>query len=305
LALEIIIKTRKRLLPLIITIIISLCFSILGLYSGFFNFSTAFIPEGQGGIDPLIGLINALILIIIAASGAFLIYLLLKHNKEMFLKYFFFITFFLISGFMLFLFGLSILNLFPYVDLIHFILVIVISFITGFIISLMIFFEKFYKKLIVKNIGLLVFGALVGSFLGLVLPIWTSLLLLVGLSIYDIFAVFKGPIKKIVELNEKRNNNFLKMSYSMPDYEIGLGDLTFYSMLACLSLKIGFDTPFINEFGVIGVFLPCICSIIGIILGAILTFKLLEKREMLPGLPISIGLGLVFFGISILIFWII
>ncbi|MBD3228418.1 MAG: hypothetical protein GF329_09540, partial [Candidatus Lokiarchaeota archaeon] len=108
---EIVIKTKNRILPLLGTIAVALGFSILGINSGFFNFTTAFIPEGQGGFDPLIGLINAIILILIALFGAFMIYLLLKYDKEKILKYFFFGSFMFIGSFMLFLFGLSLLNL--------------------------------------------------------------------------------------------------------------------------------------------------------------------------------------------------
>ena len=302
-AIEIVLKTRNRVIPLILTIIISIGFSLLGIGSGFFDFSTAFIPEGQGVFDPLIGLFNASILIIIAIFGAFMIYLLIKHNKENILKYFFYISFIFIGGFMIFLFGISILYLFSLDDWLSYILMTILSFSSSFLLTFMIFSEKVDKKIMIKNAALLIFGALIGSFLGLVLPTWTSFLLLIGLSIYDIFAVFKGPIKKIFELNKDRQQNFLEISYSKPDYEIGLGDLTFYSMLVCLSLKTGFELPFINEWGYFAISLLCISSIVGIIIGALITFKLLERKEMLPGLPISIGLGIGFFGIVVLIFW--
>ncbi|MHA1310498.1 MAG: hypothetical protein ACTSQO_06165 [Candidatus Helarchaeota archaeon] len=300
---EIVVKTRKRLVPLIITMFIAIGFSIVGLISGFFDFNATFIPENQGNLNPLIGLINAMILIIIASFGGFIIYLLLKYKKEKFLKHFFFISFVLISGLMLFLFGLSILYIFSISDLLSFFIVIIVSFLSGVALTLAIFHDKFSKNVKIKNAGLLIYGGLIGSFLGLILPNWTSFLLLIGLAIYDIIAVFKGPIKKIIELNEKKNSFAFEMSYSMQDYEIGLGDLTFYSMLTCSALKIGFETPFISQYGIIAIFLPCIASIIGILIGAIITFKLLEKREILPGLPLSIGIGIGFFGIVFLIFW--
>lgn len=300
---EIVLKTRNRILPLVGTIGVALGFSLLGINSGFFNFTTAFIPEGQGGFDPLIGLLNAAILILIALFGAFMIYLLLKYDKDKILKYFFIGSFIFIGSFMIFLFGLSLLNLLAANYLFLFIIVLLSSFGIGILLSLMIFYKRFSKNRNIKNIGLLIFGALIGSFLGLVLPTWTSFLLLIGLSIYDIFAVFKGPIKKIIELNEEKNKEFCEVSYALPDYEIGLGDLTFYSMLACSTLRVGYNTSFINEWGLLAIFLPCIMSIIGIIIGALITFKLLEKKEILPGLPISILLGIGLFGIIILIFW--
>ncbi|TFF85508.1 MAG: hypothetical protein EU551_03885 [Promethearchaeota archaeon] len=302
---EITVKTKKRLLPLIITISIALGLSFLGIISGFFTFSTAFIPEGQGGFDPLIGLFNALILIVIAIFGAFMIYLLLKYKKENIIRYFFFVSFIIIGGFMLFLFGISILYMFYVFDIVYYIIMTILSFSIGILLTFMIFYKKLSNNILIKNTGLMIFGALIGAFLGLVLPTWTSFLLLIGLSIYDVFAVFKGPIKKILELEEKNNQNFLEIRNEIRNYEIGLGDLTFYSMLVCATLKIGFDTQFIRIWGPIAIFLPCLVSIIGILLGALITFKLLEKKEMLPGLPISILLGIGLFGLVLLVFWVI
>jgi presenilin-like A22 family membrane protease len=181
----------------------------------------------------------------------------------------------------------------------------ILSFAIGTLLTFMIFYKKLSNNILIKNTGLMIFGALIGAFLGLVLPTWTSFLLLIGLSIYDVFAVFKGPIKKILELEEKNNQNFLEIRNKIHDYEIGLGDLTFYSMLVCATLKIGFDTEFIRVWGPFAIFLPCLVSIIGILMGALITFKLLEKKEMLPGLPISILLGIGLFGLVLLVFWLI
>jgi hypothetical protein len=69
---------------------------------------------------------------------------------------------------------------------------------------------------------------------------------------------------------------------------MGLGDLTFYSMLA--------GHMFLN-FGV----LSCLASVIGILVGCFMAFKMLEKRGIFPGLPFPIAFGLAFgFIISLL-----
>jgi hypothetical protein len=60
---------------------------------------------------------------------------------------------------------------------------------------------------------------------------------------------------------------------------MGLGDLTFYSMLSGHML--------IN-FGAVS----SLASIVGILLGCMLTFKMLEKKGMFPGLPFPIAFGL-------------
>jgi len=312
---EIVLKTKYKIIPLLITLFIAFGFTYLGLTSGFFNFSTVFIPEGQGTVDPLIGLLNATILIIISFIGAVFIYFLLKKGKENMLKIILFITFSFVGGFMLFLFNLSLLFMFSLYSFLYLILVLILSLFIGIILTTMIFSKKFSKFLFLRNISLMIFGALIGAFLGLVLPTWTSILLLIGLSLYDIYAVFKGPIKKIIELESSNDNNnesiinnckkFNILFLSIIDYEIGLGDLSFYSMLVCLSYKLSNELSFITIHGSFIVLIPCLMSIVGIIMGAYITFKLLNYYELLPGLPISIGLGLSFFGLTILIFWII
>jgi hypothetical protein len=60
---------------------------------------------------------------------------------------------------------------------------------------------------------------------------------------------------------------------------MGLGDLTFYSMLSGHMLI---------YFG----YISCIASMIGILAGCLLSFKMLEKKGMFPGLPFPIVLGL-------------
>ncbi|MHA1220863.1 MAG: hypothetical protein ACTSQB_03950, partial [Candidatus Heimdallarchaeota archaeon] len=77
-----------------------------------------------------------------------------------------------------------------------------------------------------------------------------------------------------------------KPEYEYIDYiELGLGDLAFFGMLFSFALiKLGFFSA--------------ISAFIGVIIGAVITIKLLEKAKMMPGLPISIGLGLIFaFGV--------
>jgi hypothetical protein len=60
---------------------------------------------------------------------------------------------------------------------------------------------------------------------------------------------------------------------------MGLGDLTFYSMLSGhMLLYMGL--------------VPCLVSIVGILAGCALSFKMLEKKGIFPGLPFPILLGL-------------
>jgi presenilin-like A22 family membrane protease len=101
-------------------------------------------------------------------------------------------------------------------------------------------------------------------------------LILSFLAVYDAFAVYHGPVGKIAHSGLEQLRG---LSFSFKDIQMGLGDLTFYSMLSGHMLL---------YFG----FFPCLASLIGILVGCLLAFKMLEKRGMFPGLPFPILFGL-------------
>jgi len=103
-------------------------------------------------------------------------------------------------------------------------------------------------------------------------------LILVFLAVYDIFAVYRGPVGKIAQSGLDQLQG---LSFSFKDIQMGLGDLVFYSMLTG-AMIFGFPTSF----------LPVFASIIGIVAGSVITFYMLEKKGLFPGLPFPIFLGL-------------
>lgn len=122
-------------------------------------------------------------------------------------------------------------------------------------------------------------GAMIGTFLGASIPTMTAAVLMLGLSIYDVLAVFRGPIKKIAERTELENLSGATFTYR--DLTVGLGDIVFYSMLASHAMfSFGHIAYLTTSLGVMG--------------GTFLGFKMLEKREMFPGLPLSLITGLAF-----------
>ena len=121
-------------------------------------------------------------------------------------------------------------------------------------------------------------GGATGAFLGWIIPTLSAILILCFMAAYDIFTVYYGPVGKIAREGIER---FSGLVFSFEDFQMGLGDLTFYSMLSCHML---FN---------LGAF-SCIASIIGILAGCLLYFKTLERRGIFPGLPFPVSLGLLF-----------
>jgi hypothetical protein len=67
--------------------------------------------------------------------------------------------------------------------------------------------------------------------------------------------------------------------FTVGDLTIGMGDLVFYSMLVSTAMMNLGTLAYVGAF-------------IGVAVGSFLGFKLLERREILPGLPLAIGIGL-------------
>jgi hypothetical protein len=120
-------------------------------------------------------------------------------------------------------------------------------------------------------------GAEVGSFLAETLPPWTALALPIAFSIYDIYAVFKGPLKALI--GTAPNIALVGMSIKAGEFTLGLGDVVFYTMLPSLAFF---------QWG-LGV---ALYAIVAIDVGMVITLYLLSKRRLLPGLPIPMLLGI-------------
>jgi hypothetical protein len=413
----------------VITVIVLAAFLVYCTYlANFIVTAAVVVEEGAGSEAASAGIINALTFIIPAIVGGFLIALLFKYRKKLTLKFFFGGALFFAGSFIIYFFAgsvlfiiqtqfyslfildfnpniVSIIDLPPiiYLDIIYPILLFSCGFF-GFWMTYVISSKKFNKP--EKNRALLMQSALMGAFLSVILPTFTVVILLVGLSLYDIYSVRRGPIKDIVKYtmedemryyHEKNLNmrsselqifghksrNIVKsfvihfnnifsvksdvsydendiyqndidhkikinngraedkgnlkfpnrrssrlkkrfklykntddddeidslltsMTYSSRDWDVGIGDLVFYSMLASQPLTPYFifthGTGLLDTYGLWIFWLISLFTVIGILIGFVITIRLLERNSMLPGLPCSIGLGLTGFIGSTLIF---
>jgi len=128
--------------------------------------------------------------------------------------------------------------------------------------------------------------------------------MLIGISLWDIFAVLyrRGPLKEMIEivsnndeesdLSKKEAEEKIKSGegvYDTSNLEIGNGDLAFYSLLTTSVLIFTSNL------------LIVILITIVILIGTGITIVGLKRNKVLPGLPISIFLGIGTFAIYQLI----
>lgn len=130
---------------------------------------------------------------------------------------------------------------------------------------------------------ILALGGALGTFLGASIPTWSGVALLLLLALYDVVAVYRGHLGRIAsrELDCLRG-----IILSFREVQMGLGDLTFYSMLtAMVLLKLG---P-----------MECAASAAGILLGVHIELRRLERESTIPGLPLALSFGLAGAGLAL------
>ena len=233
-----------------------------------------FFPETAGGVT-----LNAGIFVVLMATAGTMIYLFIKFGFKRIVRYLINAS---LLGLLVFLFswyGSLYSDYLPMVLTSNYTWLLV-----SIAVTIALALAIFKSKGIIHLCSIVIIGGLTGTFLGVSIPTLTAIALLLGLAGYDLFAVYRGPIGKIAQSADLEE--FTGAVFTYGDLTVGMGDMVFYSMLASNSMM---------NFGP----LPFLGASIGLIIGAFLGFKMLEGREMFPGLPFAILLGLgLMFGVS-------
>ena len=218
---------------------------------------------------------NGLYFVILVAISASIFYILLKRKSKGIIKALIIVAMTTAS---LLLSLIYLLALFSNSPDWTFYLVIALSLVLTTLFDLAIF--RFGG--VARNAAVICVGGALGIFFGSSLlqfgGLYSVILILAFLAVYDVFAVYRGAVGKIAEssgLDELQG-----LSFSFKDIQMGLGDLVFYSVLT--------GAIFFNFMNI----LPTIGAIVGILAGSIITFFMLEKKGIFPGLPFPIMLGL-------------
>jgi presenilin-like A22 family membrane protease len=213
---------------------------------------------------------NALYFVVLIAISATIFYILIKRRSKRIIKGLIIVALTTASLLLSLVYLSAIFAYFPSVD----ILVIPLAIALTVLFDLAIF--RFGS--IARNVAVVALGGELGIFFGKWIPLYSAVLILAFLAVYDVFAVYRGPVGKIAQtgLDELQG-----LSFSFKDIQMGLGDLVFYSMLTGVML-----------FTFLPNILPYIMSVIGILAGSVMTFFMLERKGIFPGLPFPIMLGL-------------
>ena len=283
------VRMKFQSIPLIISIIIS---GVIAWYiSSVLNFETV-IPEENASQ----GLINGLIYTAFAVVSSIIIYFLVKKKGQNILKIIMSIAFMFLTFTLILFFGILIAPILQTSALAYYIFM-------GFcvIIALGLTYLYFSGRMprFARNLYVLGIGTMIGAFMGIAMPLWTTIVLLVGISIWDFISVKKGPIKGIMEIlgqvDPDEVRSLTKEDFDQAEIQIGIGDVAFYSMLTSGCL-VSTSTSIIPglQLTMLGSIITTLFAAIGILIGAFITIRALRKNAILPGLPLSILIGLVF-----------
>ncbi|MGA3108990.1 MAG: hypothetical protein ABSD99_05970 [Candidatus Bathyarchaeia archaeon] len=231
-------------------------------------------PETTSGIT-----LNASIFVILMAAMGTLMYLFIKFGLKRIVRYLINVALFALVFFLFTWYGTLYANVLPVVLTSSALPWLVVSLLGAVALGLAIYKSKGAPHFA----AIIIIGGMTGTFLGVSIPILTGIVLLLALAGYDLFAVYKGPIGKMAESTDLED--FTGAVFTYGDLTVGMGDMVFYSMLASISMM---------NFGL----LPFIAAAFGVVIGAFLGFKMLEGRDMFPGLPFAIVLGLAFMYIT-------
>ncbi len=304
------IKFKFYSIPIVVVIILSSILAYLTFVVAGVQVEESYFPEGELG--PLAVLLNGVLFTIIAVVFGFLIVFFIKKLGMGVLKYLFGISFGLVSFFITLMFLDVIIYLifiqFPETTFVFklYLLFTNLYLPIGTAISVFFLLYKYFtsNSIKTKNFIVLYISLLISASMSIVLPFWSTLAILVGISFWDMFAVLykKGPIKEMIELiSENSNEDEMEKAeikeqiesgnaiYDTSNLEIGIGDLAFYGLLTSSVLL------FTNNIIITAL------TAIAIVIGTGITISGLKKNKLLPGLPISIFLGIGAFLISQLI----
>jgi presenilin-like A22 family membrane protease len=254
------------LLPIFASLMVGLGFAYLLLLRPVATPPVTPFPETTSGQFS-----NALYFVVIIAIAATIFYLLIKWRSRRMISF--------LVGFAMTAASMLLSLFYLYALLSSFanweIYITVVSIIITVVVDLAVF------KLggTTRNIVVIFLGGALGVFLGGSIPVVSALLILAFLAVYDVIAVYKGPVGKIADSGLDQLKG---LSFSFREIQMGLGDLVFYSML-CSVMLLNMD---------FGGWAPYLLSLAGVLVGSFLTFIMLNKKGIFPGLPIPIFLGL-------------
>lgn len=295
------VKSSLYPLPIIIAVVVAGILAYLTFFVAGVQVEESYFPEEELGALAVV--LNGVVFTVIAAISAFIMIFLIRKIGVGVIKYIFglsfgFVSFFITLMFLdviTFLIFIQFPETTPVIKLYYLFTDIYIPALTAVSVFLLIYNYFTSKSIKTKNFIVLYISLLVSASMSIILPFWSTIAVLIGISLWDIFAVLykRGPIKAMIDIVSTNDDESdvsnadveekIKSGegvYDTSKLEIGIGDLAFYSLLTSSVLL------FTNNIIVV------IFTTVAILIGTGITISGLKRNKILPGLPISIFMGI-------------
>lgn len=132
----------------------------------------------------------------------------------------------------------------------------------------------------VRNFIFTLYGALLGSFVSLLLPTVSLIVLLVAVSLYDLFMLNSRWVAAMVRDLTLSRGAASRFGYSGGGVQIGIGELIFYSFIPA-HVEAYYSLPLL------------ILTLAMTMFGIVVNTWMLGRKDFLAGLPAPIFLGLI------------
>ncbi|MGB9786056.1 MAG: hypothetical protein ACP5II_03375 [Infirmifilum sp.] len=153
-------------------------------------------------------------------------------------------------------------------------------------------------SLVLLNLLLMLYGSMAGALFYAVLPPWSILSIAVTLAAYDLYSVFRGPLRRILEstvsgesARQEPPSSLRGAVVYIGGLALGMGDVLIYSMLSPLFLL--YPSPSLIRWSLASLML---------LAGFLLTLLMLRKRRFMPALPLPVTLSVIAYLATIMLF---
>lgn len=228
------------------------------------------------------GIYNALVIILIAAAGLIVVYLLVRYAKLR--------AFSVFKDAMVLFLIYSLVSFYIYEYAAYYGAYWLLTIVTYYPLTLTLAAILGYISLYSNNqwlraIGIVAYSAMAGSILAMSLPPMTAIIVPMALAVYDVLMVYKGLLGRLAEsMKGGLGRSLLRgLVLDLKDTAIGVGDLVVYSLMSSFIVYVNAAS--------IG---ALVVLYVGVLLGFYATYRfLIPLRGYAPALPLPILIGFI------------
>jgi hypothetical protein len=261
----------RFILPIIFTIAISI---ILAQFTVFTQLESDGSDSLFGAADEFFVTLNVFLIILVSTVSLFTFFRLFKKRRELAVRVL--VATFIFSGILAVLLFTKLL--FNILELQFPLILMVVAIVTyiGAYFGYLVLVDSISKRM--RNMLFVICSGMLGCFFGVLVPTSTIIVSLLLLSLVDIVLITRRTVEKIFT-KVAYEKMLTEVTFSSKEGGIGIGDLTCYSIIVANTAA---------NFG----FLSGTLSLLLILVGSLLSLRITLSRGRLPGLPVSIALGL-------------